>query len=109
MRIGRANGRLVIIDGDGVIDAATVSGGEFSADPDQVFAVWDRFAEWAGGYAGSGTHNGPLVPEELGAPVLAPPQVFGIGLNYREHAAESGVDAPTVPLHDRRADAFVTR
>src|SRR5204862_1026168 len=42
-------------------------------------------------------HTGPLVPEELGAPVLASPQVFGIGLNYREHAAESGVDAPDVP------------
>ena len=33
----------------------------------------------------------PAGAEELGAPVLAPPQVFGIGLNYREHAAESGV------------------
>jgi 2-keto-4-pentenoate hydratase/2-oxohepta-3-ene-1,7-dioic acid hydratase in catechol pathway len=62
-----------------------------------VFAVWDRFTEWAGGYAGPGAHTGPLVPEELGAPVLASPQVFGIGLNYREHAAESGVDAPDVP------------
>ena len=29
--------------------------------------------------------------------MLAPAQVFGIGLNYREHAAESGVDAPDVP------------
>jgi 2,4-didehydro-3-deoxy-L-rhamnonate hydrolase len=37
------------------------------------------------------------VPEQLGAPVVASPQVFGIGLNYREHAAESGVDAPDVP------------
>ena len=96
MRIGRANGRLVIIDGDGVTDVATGSGGEFSADPDQVFAVWDRFTEWAG-HAGSGAHTGPLVPAELGAPVLRPAQVFGIGLNYREHAAESGVEAPDVP------------
>ncbi|HEX9625045.1 MAG TPA: fumarylacetoacetate hydrolase family protein, partial [Streptosporangiaceae bacterium] len=97
MRIGRANGRLVIIDGDRVVDAAAGSDGEFSADPDRVFAVWDRFTEWAGGYAGPGAHTGPLVPGELGAPVLAPSQVFGIGLNYREHAAESGVDAPDVP------------
>jgi hypothetical protein len=97
MRIGRANGRLVIIHGDGVVDAETVSGGEFSADPDRVFAVWDRFTEWAGRHAGPGARTGPLVPQELGAPVLAPPQVFGIGLNYREHAAESGVDAPEVP------------
>lgn len=97
MRIGRANGRLVIIHGDGVVDAETVSGGEFSADPDRVFAVWDRFAEWAGGYGGPGAYTGPLVAGELDAPVLAPSQVFGIGLNYREHAAESGVDAPAVP------------
>src|ERR1700749_2967608 len=97
MRIGRVHGRLVIIDGGGVIDAATSSNGEFSADPDHVFAVWDRFAEWAGGHAGPGAHTGPLVADQLGAPVLAPAQVFGIGLNYREHAAESGVDAPAVP------------
>jgi 2,4-diketo-3-deoxy-L-fuconate hydrolase len=95
MRIGRAQGRLVIIGGDGVTDVAAASGGEFSADPDQVFAVWDRFTEWAGRHAGGRT--GPLVPGDLGAPVLTPAQVFGIGLNYREHAAESGVDAPAVP------------
>jgi 2,4-didehydro-3-deoxy-L-rhamnonate hydrolase len=97
MRIGRAQGRLVVIADDGVVDAATVSGGEFSADPDRVFAVWDRFTEWAGRHAGPGSRTGPLVTAELGAPVLAPSQVFGIGLNYREHAAESGVDAPAVP------------
>lgn len=45
MRIGRAHGRLVVIDGDGVVDVAAVSAGEFSADPDRVFAVWDRFTE----------------------------------------------------------------
>jgi 2-keto-4-pentenoate hydratase/2-oxohepta-3-ene-1,7-dioic acid hydratase in catechol pathway len=102
MRMGRAHGRLVIIDGEGgggggLVDVATASGGEFSADPDQVFAVWDRFTEWAGASSGPGARTGPLVPGELGAPVLAPSQVFGIGLNYREHAAESGVDAPAVP------------
>jgi 2-keto-4-pentenoate hydratase/2-oxohepta-3-ene-1,7-dioic acid hydratase in catechol pathway len=97
MRIGRQNGRLVIIHGDGVTDAATISGGEFSADPDRVFAGWDRFAEWAGRHAGPGTKTGPLVAAELGAPVLAPSQVFGIGLNYRAHAAESGVGVPDVP------------
>ena len=97
MRIGRAHGRLVLIDDAGVTDVATVSDGEFSADPDRVFAVWDRFAEWAGEHAGPGACTGPLVADELGAPVLTPPQVFGIGLNYRAHAAESGVDAPDVP------------
>jgi 2,4-didehydro-3-deoxy-L-rhamnonate hydrolase len=97
MRIGRAQGRLVIIDGDGVIDVAAASGDKFSADPDRVFAVWDRFTEWAARHAGPGASAGTLVPQDLGAPVLAPAQVFGIGLNYREHAAESGIDVPDVP------------
>lgn len=95
MRIGRANGRLVIIDGDGVVDVAAVSDGEFGPDPDQVFKQWDQFTEWAS--RRTGTSTGPLVPAELGAPVLTPAQVFGIGLNYREHAEESGVEAPAVP------------
>jgi alkanesulfonate monooxygenase SsuD/methylene tetrahydromethanopterin reductase-like flavin-dependent oxidoreductase (luciferase family) len=45
MRIGRADGRLVLIDGDEVIDVAAVSDGEFGPDPDRVFAMWDR---WTG-------------------------------------------------------------
>ena len=97
MRVGRAAGRLVIIDGDGVVDVAAASDGEFSSRPDQVYAVWDRFTEWARSNAGPGARTGPLVPQELGAPVLTPAQVFGIGLNYAEHAAESGVDAPALP------------
>ena len=33
----------------------------------------------------------------LGAPSPAPRQVFGIGLNYASHAAESGMELPSVP------------
>jgi len=34
----------------------------------------------------------------LGPPVPEPRQVFGIGLNYRSHAAESGMELPPSPL-----------
>src|SRR5260370_6632056 len=94
MRIGRAHGRLVIIDGEGVIDAATASNGEFSADPDRVFAVWDRLTEWAGGDAGPRAHTGPLVPRGLGAPVLAPSPGFRLGPEYPEHAAPRWLAGP---------------
>lgn len=39
----------------------------------------------------------PLDEADLLAPV-APPQVLAIGLNYRRHAAEGGVDVPDHPL-----------
>lgn len=34
---------------------------------------------------------------QLLAPLLHPPRIFGIGLNYREHAAESRMDVQGVP------------
>ena len=33
----------------------------------------------------------------LAAPILAPPRIFGIGVNYAEHAAESKVETQKVP------------
>ena len=83
MRIGRANDRLVIIAGDGVTDAATASGGEFSADPDQVFAVWDRFTEWAGRPAGPGAHTGPLVVQLLQMQVNGAGAVGNFRIQFR--------------------------
>lgn len=32
------------------------------------------------------------------APIADPPQFLGVGLNYRDHAAESGMEIPTEPI-----------
>ena len=40
----------------------------------------------------------PLEEAELLAPVPDPPQFIGIGLNYREHARESGMAEPASPV-----------
>jgi 2-keto-4-pentenoate hydratase/2-oxohepta-3-ene-1,7-dioic acid hydratase in catechol pathway len=40
----------------------------------------------------------PLSEVRLHAPLLNPPRVFAIGLNYRDHAAESGMAIPTTPV-----------
>jgi 2,4-diketo-3-deoxy-L-fuconate hydrolase len=42
--------------------------------------------------------DGTVDPARLGACVPRPQKVFGIGLNYRSHAAESNMDLPTTPL-----------
>ncbi len=34
----------------------------------------------------------------LHAPIPAPPRIFAIGLNYRDHARESGMEIPTTPV-----------
>lgn len=46
----------------------------------------------------SATSGGLIAEVVLGAPVPRPRQVFGIGLNYREHAGETGAQLPPAPL-----------
>jgi 2-keto-4-pentenoate hydratase/2-oxohepta-3-ene-1,7-dioic acid hydratase in catechol pathway len=40
----------------------------------------------------------PLSEVRLHAPLPHPPRVFAIGLNYRDHAKESGMAIPTTPI-----------
>jgi 2-keto-4-pentenoate hydratase/2-oxohepta-3-ene-1,7-dioic acid hydratase in catechol pathway len=42
--------------------------------------------------------DGRIADTVLGAPVPRPVQSFGIGLNYRDHAGESGMTLPPAPL-----------
>ena len=40
----------------------------------------------------------PLDQVRLHAPLPNPPRIFAIGLNYRDHASESGMELPTTPV-----------
>ncbi len=40
----------------------------------------------------------PLDQVKLHAPIPNPPRIFAIGLNYRDHAKESGMTLPTTPV-----------
>ena len=40
----------------------------------------------------------PIADVRLHAPLANPPRIFAIGLNYREHATESGLQIPTTPV-----------
>jgi 2-keto-4-pentenoate hydratase/2-oxohepta-3-ene-1,7-dioic acid hydratase in catechol pathway len=95
MRVARVSGRLAVLIDGGAVDVESASGGRFPADPDDVMPQWDELRDWAAGYGGGEVV--PYTPGDLGAPLLRPAQVFGIGLNYRDHAAESGVGVPAAP------------
>jgi len=96
VRIANLNGRLVVTAPDGAIDVEEASAGRFGPDPQGVYDVWPDFVEWAANGL-AGRQPVPFDPARLGAPVPRPRQVFGIGLNYREHAAESSMDVPAEP------------
>ncbi len=101
VRVANLAGRLVLITRDEhAVDVAQASGGRFGPDVQPVYERWAEFRAWAadaapgnepGTAAGAGE---PFKPEDLGSPAPVPRQVFGIGLNYSAHAAESGFDVP---------------
>jgi 2,4-diketo-3-deoxy-L-fuconate hydrolase len=96
MRIARIDSRLCLLFEDRALDVADASKERFAADADLVFPRWKEFTDWA---AKQSPDNAvPVKPHQLGAPLLRPAQVFGIGLNYRAHAEEAGVrETPPSP------------
>lgn len=94
MKIANHDGRLALIVDGGVLDVHAASGGRFGPDPASAFADWDELRAWAADAVGDPQ---PLDEQALGAPSPEPRQVFAIGLNYASHAAESGMDLPSIP------------
>ena len=97
MRIANLAGRLVLItpDGTAALDVERASDGQFGPDPQPAYDRWPEFTAWAA--AADLSAATPFAPADLGAPAPAPRQVLAIGLNYAEHAAESGFAVPEEP------------
>ncbi len=97
MRLVNVDGRAgVMIDGR-FADVERTSNARFSADPMAAIRDWDRFKEWARGLSAAAAQE-VLNESELGPPVPRPAKVFAIGMNYREHAKEAGMEIPTSPV-----------
>ncbi len=96
MRIANLSDRLVLITDAGAIDVEQASAGRFWSDPQRVYERWFEFVEWAA--AAPSSSAVPFSAEQLGTPAPRPAQVFGIGANYRSHAAEGGLDVPEWPM-----------
>lgn len=89
MRIANLEGRLSLIVDDRAVDVERASDGLFSADPQAVYGRWAEFRAWA---SGAELPTGAAFDHaRLGSPAPAPRQVLAAGLNYRDHAAESGL------------------
>jgi 2-keto-4-pentenoate hydratase/2-oxohepta-3-ene-1,7-dioic acid hydratase in catechol pathway len=102
VKLANLGGRAVLIQRDGAsnhgaIDVETASSGRFAPEMSPLFHEWDEFVAWAEGVpAGEGAVE--FDPADLAAPVPRPRQVFAIGLNYAEHAAEAGYPPDSMPV-----------
>lgn len=98
MRIANLSGRAVLIGSGTALDIADASG-RFGPDAQSIWAQWAEFSTWAAGIeVDSSTLAIEFDETDLMAPVPRPAQIFGVGLNYADHAAEAGLDVPENPL-----------
>lgn len=96
-RLANVGGRAALVRDEQYFDLATVSGGAFGPDPMDAIARGDELAKLSAGLDGAAS-TGRLGDAVLRSPVPRPRNCFAIGLNYRSHVAESGAEAPVVPL-----------
>lgn len=99
MKFGLVNvgGRAAICRDSRVYDLERASGGTLSTDPMAALAEWEAVLAWAEDL-GPDIESTELDEATLLAPVPAPQKIFGVGLNYHDHAEEAGLEIPKEPL-----------
>jgi 2,4-diketo-3-deoxy-L-fuconate hydrolase len=98
MRVANVGGRAKLVEGDRAVDVDAWSGGEFGPSLPAIFERWDAFRAFHADKGTAGAATEPFSATMAGPPSPAPRQVFAVALNYRAHAAESGMEAPDDPL-----------
>jgi 2-keto-4-pentenoate hydratase/2-oxohepta-3-ene-1,7-dioic acid hydratase in catechol pathway len=97
VRFVNAAGRAGVQLAGGVVDVERASAGRFGADPMAALTRWDELRSWAEGLR-AGAGEAPVDERTLGPCAPRPAKVFGIGLNFKSHAAEAKLELPKQPL-----------
>ncbi len=106
-RLLNVSGRAALEVDGAWFDLARLSGDDALADPMTAITRHDELHDLTA-RCGAATPDGSVADTVLGPPVPRPWQVFGIGLNYRDHAAESGMDLPPAPLTFTKFPSSIT-
>lgn len=96
-RLANVDGRAVLVRGNDYYDAHDLTAGGVPSEPTLALAHPAALSELAAhldGLEPSGTLDGAV----LGPPVTHPQKVFGVGLNYLDHAKEGSREPPEKPL-----------
>lgn len=111
MRLANLGGRATLVvpgSEDRGADIAKASGGQFRPEMQALYEEWDALRAFVADLDLTTLATTTLDQGDLRAPVPSPRQVFGIGLNYRSHAAESGMEVPSVPATFTKFPASIT-
>ena len=86
------------LEGDEIVDFSSSASAGTGSLPGDMISLLEAGAETL---ARAGNYDGPRVAVadvKLEAPILRPPKILAVGLNYADHIEETGMDTPKVPI-----------
>jgi 2-keto-4-pentenoate hydratase/2-oxohepta-3-ene-1,7-dioic acid hydratase in catechol pathway len=93
MKIANVSGRAHLVVDGRLVDVEKASGGRLSADPTALVSTLDSVGDL------EVPDDAPALDgAKLGPPVPRPSKILALGLNYRAHAEESGLQPPDEPV-----------
>jgi 2-keto-4-pentenoate hydratase/2-oxohepta-3-ene-1,7-dioic acid hydratase in catechol pathway len=98
MRLANLAGRAVLLVDGGAVDVERLTEGTFGPSARSVLDSWEAFRTTVADAGLGGAEQTPYPLADLGTPVPEPRQIFAIGLNYADHAAESSLATPETPV-----------
>jgi 2-keto-4-pentenoate hydratase/2-oxohepta-3-ene-1,7-dioic acid hydratase in catechol pathway len=99
--------RLGVVTDDGVADLS-LAAPELPRDMTALLAAGPPALQRAASAASNAKSRLPLEAVRLAAPIARPPKFVAIGLNYADHIAEAGIEAPKLPTVFNKQSTCVT-
>jgi 2-keto-4-pentenoate hydratase/2-oxohepta-3-ene-1,7-dioic acid hydratase in catechol pathway len=96
-KLANIAGRAALVEGENYYDLETISNGDFDKDTTNALKNLDGLMALSSELS-KAEPSGILKDANIEAPVSAPKNCYAVGLNYRNHAEEAGMDIPSSPM-----------
>ena len=96
-KLGSIEGRSALVNENNYYDLETISNGKISADGVEAIKSEELLSDLYS-KLGDFEPTGNINDITLGAPISTSKNCFAVGLNYRNHAEESGMEIPAFPM-----------
>ena len=96
-RLANISGRASLVEDDNYYDLEVISNGEFNSNSSDALQNQNRLKQ-LNGQLSEMEPTGVINDSELGPPVSFSANCYAVGLNYKNHAEESGLEIPDVPM-----------
>ena len=96
-KLANIGGRAALVEGEKYYDLETISNGDFDKNTTNALKNLNGLKA-LNSKLSKAKPSGILKDAKIDAPVSAPKNCYAVGLNYRNHAEEAGMDIPSSPM-----------